>query len=331
MELLRAALDTDARVKAHMRAIETATTRIEEARASGASLYLTDVEAIDMEPVIRHASDMLNRWLEGYREITTDFRRRVQLAETAFLALCEALLVHDAARGVKLWRSLRATMATRYVGAAGIDELLHIAFRVPNSAPVAGLRDEIVDLPLCHTDRDLFNIATAASYNGKAAWVAAAADMDQASPLVWRQRRGTLLAGMSTGNTLPVAEAWPEGEILTDRADLRRKASVLRWSEACAHHWWRTYLAAQDTVEAYATWILFLRSADPRAWSWMREDLKAQDMGGSFCNLKLAHIQLNRAELKRAMEKRLDKLDKKFLDDDIVDGVGPWGKAADFT
>src|SRR5208282_4167447 len=81
---LRSALDADSHHKAYTRAIETATTRIEEARKSGASLYLTNVEAIDMEPVVRHASDLLDRWLEGYREITTDFRRRVRLAESAF-------------------------------------------------------------------------------------------------------------------------------------------------------------------------------------------------------------------------------------------------------
>jgi hypothetical protein len=253
----------------------------------------------------------------------------VRLAETAFLALCEALLIHDAARGAELWRSLRAAMATRYLGAAGIDDLLHIVFRAPDSPPAAGLRDELLSLPLCHTDQVLFNVATAASCNGRSAWIAAVAAADQASPLVWRQRRGTLLAGLSTGNTLPVADAWPEGEMRTDRADLRRKAAALRWSEACAHHWWRAYLAAQDAAGAYAAWILFLRSADARAWSWMREDVKAQNASGGFFDLKLAHVHLNRAELKRAMEKRLDKLEKKFLDDDIVDGVGPWGKAAD--
>ena len=222
-------------------------------------------------------------------------------------------------------------MATRYLGAAAVDELLHIAFRAPDSTPVTGLRDEIMSLPLCHTDQSLFNIATAASYNGRSTWVATAAAADQRSPFVWRQRRGTALEGLSTGNTLPVADAWPEHEIPTDRADLRRKAARLRWSEACAHHWWSAYLSTQDPVAAYAAWILFLRSADARAWSWMREDVKAQITSDSFFDLKLAHVHLNRTKLKRAMEKRLDKLEKKFLDDDIVDGVGPWGTAPDFV
>ncbi|MDB5601162.1 MAG: hypothetical protein JWN71_3206 [Xanthobacteraceae bacterium] len=326
---LRAALDTDARVEAHKRAIETATARIDEARRSGASLYLTNVDAIDMEPVIRHASDMLDRWLDGSVDITLDFRRRVRLAETAFLALCEALLDRDPARGAALWRALRLTMTTRYVGAAGIDELLHVVFRAPDSGPVIALREEIISLQLCHTDRYLFDVVVAAACNGKAAWIVDMVAADRASPLVWRQRRGVLLAGLGTADTLPVIEAWPEGQMRTNNADLRRKAARLRWRDACARHWWRAYLTAQDPGEAYAAWILFLRSADARAWTWIHDEVEVQNDSANFFALKLAHVQLNRPKLKRTMEKRLDRRDKKFLDHDIVQGIGPWATVID--
>jgi hypothetical protein len=286
---------------------------------------------VDVEPVLHHASDLLDRWLEGYRERTTDFRRRVRLAETTFLAVCEVLLTRDPKRGAELWKALRAATATRHIGAAGIDELLHMVFRVPDSAPVTELRNEVISLPRCHTDQRLFDIAVAASYNAKAAWPAAMADADQASSLVWRQHRGALLAGFATGNTLPVADAWPEGEIRTSHAELRREAARFRWSEACAHHWWRTYFAATDEVEAYAAWILFLRSADGRAWRWMDEDVGALDNSNSLLRRKLAHVQLNRSDLKYAMAKRLERRDRKFLDDDIVDGIGPWATVSDDT
>lgn len=326
---LRAAFDADARTKAYERAINTATARIEEARKSGASLYLTNVDAIDLEPVVRLAPDIVDRWLEGFKDITADFRRRVRLAETTFLALCEALLVQDPARGAALWRALRVTMATRYVGPVGIDELLHIGFRAPDSGPVTALREEIISLQLCHSDRDLFDVATAASYNGKAAWLAETATVDRASRFVWRQRRGVLLAGLATEQALPVGEAWPDSEMRSDTADLRRKAARIRWREACAHHWWRAYLAAQDPDAAYAAWILFLHSADSRSWIWIRDDVKAQNSSDDFFALKLAHVQLNRLALKRAMEKHLERRERKFLDHDIVEGVGPWGRAPD--
>lgn len=329
MASLRATLDADARAKAYVRAVETATARMEEARKAGASLYLTNVDALDMELVVLHAPDMLDRWLEGAGEITTDFRRRVRLAETVFLALCEALLIHNPERGAALWRALRMTMATRYLGAASIDELLHVIFRAPDSPAVLSLRDEVLSLQLCHSDRDLFDVAVAASYNGKSAWIAESVAADRASPLVWRQRRGTLLAGLGTGYALPVTEAWPEGEMHSDCAGIRRKAARLRWREACARHWWLAYLKADDPVEAYAAWVLFLRSADARAWTWMRDDVGVHYDNSDFFSLKLAHVQLNRNELKRAMDKHLDRRDKKFLDHDIVDGIGPWGKEID--
>src|SRR5262249_7834151 len=152
------------------------------------------------------------------------------------------LLSHDPTRGADLWRALRVTIETRYVGSAGVDELLHIAFRAPDSDAIAALREEIVSPALCKSDRDLFHIATAASYNGKACLLRHSAAGDLASPLGWRPRPGILLASLGTGYPLPVPEAWPEGEMRTDSADFRRKAARLRWRDACARHWWNAYL-----------------------------------------------------------------------------------------
>lgn len=130
-------------------------------------------------------------------------------------------------------------MSTRYIGAAGIDELLHVVFRVPDSEPLLLLRQEPISLPLCHTDRHLFDVVTAALCNGQAAWVSAVAAEDSASPLIWRQRCGVLLHGLSVTGAPPIVEAWPDGQIPSDTADLRRKSARLRWREAYARHWWR--------------------------------------------------------------------------------------------
>jgi hypothetical protein len=63
----------------------------------------------------------------------------------------------------------------------------------------------------------------------------------------------------------------------------------------------------------------------------MREEVRAQNDKEAFFEVKLRHAQLNRSTLKRAMEKRQEKADKKFLDHDIVERVGPWGKVPDAT
>jgi hypothetical protein len=96
-------LDLEARRQWHKRAIQAAQVaveRIADARRSGASLYLWDVTPEDMTCVAEHAPEWIDRWLEGVEAVTQDFQRRVQLAEGAFLALCEALLARDPAKGV---------------------------------------------------------------------------------------------------------------------------------------------------------------------------------------------------------------------------------------
>ncbi len=320
-----AAMDADAQLKAHHRAAETAITRIREARMSGASLYLANVDAEDFEPVLRHAPDLISQWLEGCVEYTTDFQRRVRLADAAFLALCEALLTHAPEQGTQLWRALRRIVTTRYIGAAGVEDLMHMVFRVPDSPAVVTLRSELLE-EQCHTDQSLFDLAIAATCNGKSKWLSDVITADQGSPLAWRRKRGITLAGFTSTNELPVAGAWPDGEIQTGHAELARKSARSRAIEASTRYWWRAYLAALDPTAAYAAWVLFLRSADRRAWAWLRGDVQAANSNDDFFHLKMSHAQLNRTSLKHAMEKRVEKLDKMFLGRPIRNGIGPWGK-----
>ena len=268
------AMEDDAYLDAYRRVIETASRRIQEARKAGANLYLINFDTKDFALVLQHAPDIIDQWLEGLEELTQDFKRYVGLAEAAFLALCEALLNSDPTRGVQLWRSLRAALITRYIGAADIDDLLHMVFRVSDSVEIAALREELIGLEHCHTDEALFDIAVAASYNGKSDWLSTIIEQDQASNLVWKRKRGKVLAGYRVNNVLPVPNAWPDGEQTTTCASLDCRSGRYKWIEACAHHWWKVFLHAKNPDEAYAAWILFLHSADVRAWAWMRNDIQ---------------------------------------------------------
>lgn len=322
---LRLSFDEKAQTRALQQAVDTVISRMREARHSGANLYLVDIGWKDFMPVLQHTPDMVERWLEGFHEPTAEFQRRVRLAEGAYLALCEALLMQQSERGALLWRALRASVITRYRGAADVDDLLHLIFRVPDSPSVITLRAEVASLDQCHTDPALFDLAFAASYNGKADWLTALIDADRVSEIAWRRKRGAVLAGFTVNNTLPVGGAWPDGEVKTNYAGLALIAARSRWSEACAHHWWRTFLEAENPTGAYAAWVLFLRSADRRAWAWMDKGVEAiAKDSNDFFTLKMAHAELNREELKRAMKKRGDKLDRHFLYRRIVSGIGPW-------
>ncbi|HEY5778599.1 MAG TPA: hypothetical protein VIT00_07655, partial [Terrimicrobiaceae bacterium] len=319
---LRATMDFDAR----KRAVDTAIRRIQEARTAGANLYLTHVGVEDFAAVLEHVPDLVDGWLQGMVEQTPDFKRRARLAEGAYLSLCEALLGHDPDRGATLWRALRQAITTRFIGVAGVEEFLHMAFRAPESSAVAAIRDALFGLDLCHSDDALYELALAASLNRKDGWLEAQITADRASSLAWRRKRATVLSGFISNNKLPVEGAWPCGEVRTSEAGLTRKSARLRWIEACAHQWWRAFLAAQDPADAYATWILFLRSADRRAWVWMRDEAQAVNDTDQFFQLKMTHVELNRPTMKRETEERLRGLDKRFLDKKMVDEIGPWRK-----
>jgi hypothetical protein len=321
---IRAAFDAEAQVKAYRRAAQVAESRIEDARRSGASLYLTNIAAEDFKPALVHASDIVETWFEGCGEGNGEFGRRVGLAEGAYLALSEALLIHEPCRGAMVWQCARQALRTNYVGSAGIDEMIHILFRVPDSPEVARLRDELVRVDQCHTDQDLLNVVIAAECNGKSEWLSNVIERDKSSLLAWRRKRGLVLDGFRSNAILPVPEAWPDGEIETSHDELRRWCARLRYRAACARHWWRAYLAADNPDTAYAAWILLLRSADRRAWVWMSSDaVLASDDSPSY-GQKTSHVNLNLPSLRRAMEEQERDMNRKFLNRRIAEELAPW-------
>jgi hypothetical protein len=83
-----------------------------------------------------------------------------------------------------------------------------------------------------------------------------------------------------------------------------------------------------DTPEAaFAAWVLFKGVCDARAWSWINATFAAQGLDCPDRERKLTHVQLNRDQLKRAMEKAAKEDEGKLFGRNTVDGVGPWGKA----
>jgi len=206
--------------------------------------------------------------------------------------------------------------------------MLHMVFRVPSSPAVAALRTELLGLDYSRTDKDLFDLALAANLNGCGEWLTAATAADTTSPFAWRRKRAVVLAGFTTNNTLPQPLAWPDGRLRTDYDELRRRSAHFRYLEACAHHWWRCFLAAPEAETAYAAWTLFLRAADRRAWVWAPPRLEAANPKDAFLMLKMAHAAVNENEVSRVMEKRAGEFDKNFLGHSVRLGVGPWGKAA---
>ena len=321
---LRLIFDIEAQNQALRRAAEVACERIQEARCHGADLHLMNFTADDLYPLLHYARESIDQWLQGFDELTTNFQHRVRLAEGFFLALCEALLAHEPDQGVRLWRALKSTIQTRFIGAIGIDEILHIIFRAPDTDASNLLRKEIMELKYCNTDQDMFDIVIAAVYNEKIDWLDEVIAEDKLSSLSWRRRRATILEGFGVNNILPVPKAWPDKEIRKAYEQLICKSARSKWIEGCAHFWWNKYINASDSVEAYAAWILFSHTADRRVLTWIDENRNSIQISDNFFENKIIHFNRNWKKIEQLYKKRNDKMSREFLTNKIIKYIEPW-------
>lgn len=315
---LRLALDKTAASEARSRAVPIALERMREARREGASLFMRDFAACDLDPIVRHTPLAVERWLVGVDGPSPEFERRALLAEGFYLALCETLLIVEPGDGARLWRALRALSRIGFIGAAGVDRLTLMLHRVP-SVPDA-LRREQLDLPQTRTDEGLFEVALASRLSGDTAWLENFIRKETASVETWRRQRGQILRGFLGTGEVPLNE----DELDEPGASLRedRKKREERWCrrEVWAKHWWNRYWNADTDDEAYAAWILLLQVTDRRAHAWIDVSSGMHEHRPR----RVAHYRLNRDDLVRGMEKAEKKMDGEFLARSIFDGVHPW-------
>lgn len=322
-EGLRDAMDAEKQHADRRRAVDTALERIRTAHQDGATLYLHDLEPGDLAPIIKHVPNVVALWIEGADVATADFKRRVRLAEGLYLALCEALLIASPQQGAMLWRALGEALITRFVGVALIEEMIHMLFRVPESEEIENLLKDLLDS--ADNDQRLFEIAVAASVNGKEAWLDRVIQNDKASATVWRCQRAQKLDGFKSGNSF--LDIWPEGPEEDLRTSRANETAQWRHKEACARHWWNSYWTVECAESAYSAWILFMESADRRAYGWMSSETSELDEFDSTVQRRMAHASYNLSNLKSAIKKQESQMDSKFLGRRIVEGIGPWRKA----
>jgi hypothetical protein len=203
-------------------------------------------------------------------------------------------------------------MRVRFDGPAGIQELVHIAFRAPDSKEVLAARADLASIQYCNTDQDVLEIVIASQMYGRQAWLDALIAEDEASDLLWRRKRAIVFKGF---NTLPAVAnlQWPQGLPADSVEALKR--SVLKWTckGALAKHWWDRFIGATDADSAYAAWHVFLGLADRRAWVWRQaRPLPTTELD----RLREIHLRSNKDLYVRTLKKPeegTEKLGEKFI------------------
>lgn len=293
---------------------------IDKVRSSGHSLYLHTFAYETLEAVYRASPAVWEDLLVGAEAQSTTFLRRVHSAEGLYLCLCEVLLAHAPAKGLRLWRALADSMKVRFNGQAKIPELVHIAMRAPDSAEVDAVRAELTNLIRCNTDKNLFELVIACQLHGRDKWLKGFIDADVTSDQLWRHKRAAVLEAF---HQLPAIDKlqWPEGKTVGSLRALER--NLLTWSNrgALAKHWWERFMGATDADTAFAAWHVFLGCADRRAWLWwsQRPEPKTE-----LDQLRELHLGSNKDLFARALEKPEEKT-AKFADHLFgLDAPGKW-------
>lgn len=302
------AFDEDYQLNKQRRMQDRSTKFVLEARERGALLLAINCDVKVVRPLLLSCSDLVDSWLEGLEDCTDVFVSRLNMASGFFLALCEGLLATDPDRGVLLWTSLKKNMKIRHIGIAGINELMHILFRVPESKPVLDLREEIFSIRYNTIDRDYLLLAMCAMTNGAHGWLKQKIVSDELSGTTWRMKRATMLRGMSE---MPEIDdlAWPEGWSCGTLNSTERTAATRKTSYRLSYFWWERYLTSDSVEAAYSAWKLFLACADRRCWIWIPTLVEkyqhSNDPG--LWRSKMRHFEFNVGKLDKAVEDRESK------------------------
>ena len=198
-------------------------------------------------------------------------------------------------------------------------------FRVPPSAAVELLLNEIFEPTTTNTDKELLELSIAAETNGRAQWLSNFIEQDRSSSVEWRRQRAEVLEGFQFDQSLPVKDAWPEGPAPSDSAIHTRRAAKWRFRAACMRHWWNAYSEADTEEAAYAAWTLFVASAD-RRHSVIRAQKPLKANGSYLAHRKAVHLIRNLDALDSAVKERERNADSEFLFTRISAAISPWAR-----
>ena len=248
---------------------------IDEARRSGAQLYLAYIDAEHFGPVLEQYPEAVDLWLGGMESLSVDFKNRVRLAEGFFMALCEALMKRDPPRGLSLWRHLRMCLTTRFIGRNNIDRLLHALFSSLACTEVNIALEEIYCLNESRSDDDLMNLVTIARSSGRVEWLRdmVCRDLQSSSPV--HQQRATFLKPLLTLPEIAGDAQWPTGTATSAFEEIGQNGWIIGQRESFAAHWLKKFAEAETAEEAHASWRLFKACSDRRAWIWMDSIFKS--------------------------------------------------------
>ena len=305
--------------------IQTYREEVRKMRQAGAQLFLVDITAEDFDPILKHCPDAIDKWLDGLETQSSNFLKRIRLAEGFFVALCEALLIADTPRGLSLWHVLRNCLITNFISHANIDRLLHALFAAPSFVEVDVILEDIYDIDEAKTDEDLINLVIASRINGRIDWLKRKVETDRVSSCPAHQRRAVFLEPLLALPNIADDANWPSGHVSGVFDSIHRNAWILGQREAFANHWLQEFAKTKTPEHAHAYWCLFKACADRRALIWMCDVYETHKNKNESIDLaKQKFINQEEQSLKRAIADNEKSWFDKFAGCKFTRVLLPW-------
>lgn len=310
-----------------MREAERETLRLIASERGGIRAFYGEwIEPDHLAVLVDAAPEELNYWLSGLgADDTMALVSKVRNATGFYLSLCQLLLQRDPELGVRLWRVIdQAPHTVQFIGDAGVDARLSVAFSGSESDATLQLWNELWDIPRTANDLTLFKIVLAAESTGRGDWLDARIAEDGASDRPWRRDRARFAAAFRVMPELNRTVLNRPPGLRTHVEDIEDRAARIAARAIWQRHWLMHYFTALSSDDAFAALTLFIEVADSR-WNLIVRDLQRE--GITIPEDRLRYLQMRRSDIDKATKKFEDGLREEFLGVRVQRDLWPWSCA----
>lgn len=265
-----------------------------------------------MACLCREHPKIIEKWLNAVFD-TTSKVHLLLICSGFYQSLCSALVKTGDSRGFILWKKIREypDRVNFISNHAGTDLMTCLPFTAMPSLDANKAALELFNN--CCTDTGLLELANAASAYEQQTWIwERCRHLVSLKPL-WLRAKGLMffsLADMESGidslmNFADIGGTWVEKLLPTMEYLHKRNRS--------ARHWYNRFLTVLDNDEAFASFLLFLKSTDRRCYLWM-DTLDERALKDNIIAEKRVKFRIiNIDEIKNAIKENEKELDNSFL------------------
>ncbi|MEM9121251.1 MAG: hypothetical protein AAGD09_25735 [Cyanobacteria bacterium P01_F01_bin.56] len=243
---------------------------IEQHSESGNVWFSERIYPEALEKIILRDPGRLERWITPILS-GQDSSHYLNLASSFYSSVCEALFnLGYEEEALELYKKLKSPDAFVQVRDQYTDiELIDYAFF--RSQPSETIKSEWrSQLQTVKTDADFLQIVTLAWYGSGQDWLWSEVNVYlESSAMIDKIRAGMMLAFMPNDRSLEILGSYIEPQLESWIKRFLIRARELWERHTSSRHWFQEFLQADEDLQAWTSFRLFLSCVDSRFWHWL--------------------------------------------------------------